>query len=558
MKRILILLAVLACCAGLMLNVSAASGLTSLEISSTVDSSGNSTMAITGRLFLDQAVADPVFPIPEAATEIFLNGQKVSAPVQGSVRLVPLMGLTGGRPGEYSFTLHYRLPGTVTSVQEELELKLPLLSSFAYPVEALTFRIQLPGEVPAQPVFTSSYYQELIQAQMELEWSGSTIVGSCGALKDHETFTMTLPVTEALFPQAAATARVMGVLDLVILGIVLLALAYYLLALRPHLFRPEARATAPDGVCAGDLQLWLSGGGIDLSLLVVTWAQLGYLRIQIDDSNRVLLHKRMDMGNERSGFENRYFKALFGRRQIVDGTAEHYARLCRHLKNQTPLIRQIYKRHSGNPKLFLGLCAIAGILSGVNLANGFAPHSLLLKILLAAVMGGLAIAVQRWGLNLFTRHRRARGIGALCVLIWLVLGVLSGEILWACSMAAFQFLAGMAAAFGGRRTTNGQQALEQIMGLWLHLKQGSQEDLARLLRANPGYFYQIAPYALAMNLDQRLARQLGKLRLPECSYLIPKKRQQLTALEWTKLLRSAVQILDARSQPFSSDRKTPK
>ena len=558
MKRILILLAVLACCVGLIGNVSAVSGLTNLEISATVDSSGGCNIAITGKLFFDQAVTDPVFPIPEAATELFLNGQKVSAPVQGSVRLVPLQGLTGGRPGEYSFTLHYRLPGTVDSVQDELELNLPLLSGFAYPVETLTFRIQLPGEVSEQPVFTSSYYQELIQAQMDLEFSGNAIVGSCSALKDHETVTMTLPVTEALFPQAAVTARVMGILDLAILGGMLLALVYFLLTLRPRFFRAEPRSTAPDGVCAGDLQLWLSGHGIDLSLLVVTWAQLGYLRIQLDDSNRVLLHKRMNMGNERSSFENRYFKALFGRRQIVDGTGEHYARLCRHLKTQTPQIRQIFKLRSGNPKLFLALCAVTGFLSGVNLANGFAPHSLFLKILMALVIGGFSLAVQAWGQNLWGRRRTACRIGIVCLLLWLALGILSGEIIWSVSMAIFQFLAGLAAAFGGGRTTNGQQALEEILGLRLHLKQVTQEDLKRLLRANPGYFYEIAPYALALNIDRRFARQFGKLRLQECSYLIASTRQQLTAAEWARLLRSALKILDARSQRFSRDRKAMK
>ena len=558
MKKIMILLAVLACCAGLMGSVSAASGLTNLEISATVDASGSCNMAVTGKLFFDQAVAEPVFPIPEAATELFLNGQKISAPVQGSVRLVPLKALTGGRPGEYGFTLHYRLPGTVTSVQDELELKLPLLSGFAYPVESTTFRIQLPGEIQEQPVFTSSYYQELIQAQMELEFSGSTIAGSCGALKDHETVTMTLPVTQTLFPQAAVNARVMGVLDLVILGGMILALVYFLLTLRPRLFRPEPRSTPPDGVCAGDLQLWLSGRGLDLSLLVVTWAQLGYLRIQVDDSHRVLLHKRMDMGNERSSFENRYFKSLFGRRQIVDGTAEHYARLCRHLKTQTPQIRQIYRPRSGNPKLFLGLCAIPGILSGVNLANGFAPHSLFLKLLMALVIGIFSLAVQSWGYRLLTRQPLVRPIGAACALVWLVLGLLSGEVIWAVSMAIFQFLAGMAASFGGRRTDNGQQALEQILGLGLHLKQVSQEDLKRLLRANPGYFYEVAPYALALNLDRQFARTFGSLRLQECSYLISNTRQPLTAAEWSKLLRSAVQALDARSQPFAPNRKNTK
>ena len=558
MKKILIFLVLLVCSAALVGSVSAQSGFRTLEVTAMVDSSGSCDITVTGKLSFDEAVPAPVFPIPEAATDISLNGQKVSAKATGSVRQVPLKSLTGGNPGDFTFTLHYRLPGAVTSGEEGLVLSLPLLSGFAYPVDALSFRIQLPGEVTGQPVFTSSYYQELIQAQMELTVSANTLSGSCGSLKDHETVTLTLPVTEEMFPQAAVTARVMGVMDVAILGVAVLALVYYILALRPHLFRREPRSTAPDGVCAGDLQLWLTGRGIDLSLMVVTWAQLGYLRIQIDDSNRVLLHKRMDMGNERSGFENRYFKSLFGRRRIVDGTGEHYARLCRHLREQTPQIRDIYKPRSGNPKLFLGLCAIAGMLSGVNLASGFAPHSLFLKFLLALVTFIFSLTVQAWGRSIFHRQRQAAKLGGVCAGIWLMLGLLSAELPGAFLMAAFQLLAGMAAAFGGRRTLLGKQAMEQILELRLHLRRVPREELKRLLKANSGYFYEMAPYALALNADRQFARQFGQLRLQECSYLVAGSRRQMTAAEWAKLLRTALQILDARAQRLPIERLTGK
>ena len=558
MKRILIFMVLLVCCTGLCLSVSAQSGFHSLEVNAVVDTSGSANITVAGHLTFDEAVAQPVFPIPADATDIFLNGQKVSSPVNGSVRPVSLLNLTGGRPGEFSFTLTYRLPGVVTTAQEGMELKLSMLSGFAYPVEALTFRIQLPGEITTQPIFTSSYYQELIQAQMELSVSGNSISGNCGSLKDHESITVVLPVSEAMFPQAAVTARVMGVMDLAILGAMALALLYYVLTMRPRLFRREPRATAPDGVCAGDLQLLLTGRGIDLSLMVVTWAQLGYLRIQIDDTNRVLLHKRMDMGNERSSFENRYFKSLFGRRRIVDGTSEHYARLCRHLWGQTPQIREIYKPHSGNPKLFLGLCAIAGILSGVNLANGFAPHSLFLKFLLALVTGGFSLAIQAWGRAMPQRHRLACRIGGVCTGVWLLLGLLSGEVAGSFLMVAFQLLSGLGAAYGGRRTLLGQQTMEEILELRLHLRRVSQPELKQFLRTNSGYFYDLAPYALALNVDRRFARQFGNLRLQECSYLMAGNRRQLSAAEWAQLLRTAVQILDARAKRLNRAQFTKK
>ena len=64
-------------------------------------------------------------------------------------------------------------------------------------------------------------------------------------------------------------------------------------------------------------------------MMVFTWAQLGYLLIQTDSGGKVLLHKRMDMGNERSLFENKIFALLFGSRQAVDATGYPYAKLSR-------------------------------------------------------------------------------------------------------------------------------------------------------------------------------------------------------------------------------------
>ena len=70
-------------------------------------------------------------------------------------------------------------------------------------------------------------------------------------------------------------------------------------------------------------------------MMVFTWAQLGYLLIQTDGS-KVLLRKRMDMGNERSLFENKIFALLFGSRQTVDATGYPYAKLSRKVSAIVP------------------------------------------------------------------------------------------------------------------------------------------------------------------------------------------------------------------------------
>lgn len=553
MKKLLVLLLVAVLCLGLCPGVFAQSSIQTLDIRSNVSASGACSIDLTVILHLDEAV-QPVFPIPSEASDVTLNGSRGSVSTAGPYKLLSLSSVTGGNPGTFTFHIHYSLPGVVNPGEEGMVLTLPLLCGFAYPVDQLVFSVTLPSEVTTQPVFSSSYYQELIAAQLDVTCNGNVLTGRTDSLKDHETLSMTLPVTEEMFPQPAATARVMGLMDLVVLGFGILAVIYFLLTMCPRRLHREERTTAPDGVSAGDLQMWLTGSGVDFSLLVVTWAQLGYLRIQVDDNGRVLLHKRMDMGNERSRFENRCFRSLFGPRRIVDGTGYHYAHLCRSMWTKTPRIKEVYRSFSGNPKIFRGLAMICGLLSGVLLASAFSPHSLFLKILLAPVCAAFCVAIQSGGSALPRRHKLPVLIGAVCCAVWMLLGVFSGEVLLCFLMILFQSVVGLAAVYGGRRTALGHQTMEQIFDLRRHIRFGSEYDMAQLLKGNPNYYHDLAPYALALGLDRRFARRFDRLHLQECNYLIVGNRRHMTASEWAKVLRLAVDTLDAKAQRLPLER----
>lgn len=557
MKKPVLLLLVLLLCMGLCFSVSAQSSIQTLDGRYAVSSGGACDVDLTITLQLDHG-AQPVFPIPAEATEVTLNGQRGSVTTSGQYRMLSLASITGGNAGSYTFHIHYALPGIVDPGEEGLELKLPLLCGFEYPVDSLTFSLSLPSEVDTEPTFFSSYYQDLIAAQLDVSINGNTLTGRTTDLKDHETLSMTLPVSDEMFPQTAVTARVMGVMDLIVLAFALLSVAYFLLTMRPRLLHRDRRTTAPDGVSAGELQMWLSGSGIDFSLLVVTWAQLGYLRIQLDDNGRVLLHKRMDMGNERSRFENRCFRSLFGARRVVDGTGYHYANLCRSMWSKAPGIKEIYHPFSGNPKIFRAFALISGMLSGILLASAFAPHSLFLKILLALVTAVFSFCVQTWGSNIPRRNKLPVLIGAGCAAVWCLLGILSDEVVLCVLMVLFELLVGLAAVYGGRRTTLGHQAMEQIFDLRHHMKFSSSADMAQLLKGNPYYFHELAPYALAMGLDRTFARRFDRLKLPECNYLIAGNRRHMNASEWARTLRSVVDILDAKAKRLPLERFTHK
>lgn len=556
MKRFLPLIMIVLCLLGLCIPAAARSNAQQMSCEADIKKDGSCDVTIRASVVFDATVQDPQFPIPKGATMATLNGSAVN-PASGKLTdTISLSGLTGNAPGTYSLVITYRLDRVVQADGSgTMQLEMPILCGFGYPVDELTVTVKLPGDVTSEPVFISGYHQENTAGLVKAEVSGSVItVTSRQTLLDHETLTMQLSVEEKMFPGTAAAARVLGIMDILVLVAVLLAAGYYFLTMRPAMPRKILRSVAPDGITAGQIPLWLTGRGTDLSMLVVSWAQLGYLRIQVEEGGRVLLHKRMEMGNERSAYENRVYKSLFGRRLTVDGTGEHYARLVKTMAKKAPGGREVYQPGSGNPFIFQGLCALAAVFSGIGLAGAMAPGNILLGVLLGALAAVMAVLIQSGARVTVLRRKLPLWIAVGCSLVWLLLGLLAGDLVSVVLMIAVQFAAGIGLTFGGKRTELGQQALVQIMGLRKFMRSVTKPELQRLLKMNPGYFHELAPYALELGVDREFARRFGRLRIPECTYLVQARPVQMTAAQWAALLRDTVNKMDAKANSLPIDR----
>jgi hypothetical protein len=90
--------------------------------------------------------------------------------------------------------------------------------------------------------------------------------------------------------------------------------------------------------------------------------------------------------------------------------------------------------------------------------------------------------------------------------------------------------------------------MADILGLRQHLRRISTYELQWILQQNPDYYYAMAPYAMALGVDRAFARQVGKMRLPQCTYMTTGMDGHTTAKEWNELLREAVQVMDERQQ----------
>jgi hypothetical protein len=326
-----------------------------------------------------------------------------------------------------------------------------------------------------------------------------------------------------------------------------IALLYWLLFLRTWPLVRQRTTTAPEGITAGELgcRLTLSGG--DLTMMVFSWAQLGYILIHMEENGRVLLHKRMDMGNERNQYENKIFRMLFGNRRVVDATGQQYARLCLKVSGTVPNERSMYKGGSGNVKLFRWIACVSHIFCGICVAMNMAG-AMWLKIVMAVFLSILG-AVSAWLIQGIAYRNHLRGkvpvlMGFVCIVIWLVLGILCGQFWIPFGCCIGEFIIGYLAAYGGRRSDIGRHDAGQVLGLRHYLKKLPKNDINRLLMNDPDYFFNMAPYALALGIINPYAKTYGRRMFGQCPYLVSQVQGKRTAEDWGHLMADAADMMD--------------
>ena len=542
---------------------------TSVQMIATVSNNGSAHVSATVALHVETPLEELSYPVPANATAITLNGSRVFTEKSNQTRLVNLTKLLGGMTGDFTFTVAYTISNIVHSLAQtdaaddtsvdaarRLQLDLPLLAGFTYPIDQFQFSINLPGNIDNQPGFISGYHQANIEKDLTYSVSGGNIAGrSWTALKDHETLNLRLVATEEMFPQTRVDLPSLDTITTIIYFCIALALVYWIFVLRNFLPIREYPAVAPEGFGAGQLGSVLTMAGADLGLMIFTWAQLGYVVIQMDRRGRVLVHKRMEMGNERSAFEQKCFHNLFARHDVADTSSMAFARLHQMVSAQKAIPSLLYK-NGGNVQIFRILAAIAGLLCGTCfgiLLGNMLDFGWLFMSVLSFVGLICSWQIQHWTHGVFLHHRirlwTAVGMSAL----WLILGLAIGQFGLALLSVSIQLIAGFLAALGGRRSEDGKLAMGQALSLRNQLSHLSSRKIQQYCQENPNYFFDLIPEALAMGCDKAFARSFGKGRLPVCPYIIASDTRGLTATQWSQLMRQILDGMTARQRQMPSE-----
>ena len=553
-KAAILLLCCILLAGVLVMPVSAENMASRVDIIATVTAEGDCIVSSTVRLSLDAPVENLTFPVPLNATDISLNGGMARTSKSSTAIEVDVSRVIGGMAGEHSLALNYNIPGAVKAVKGEngeryLQLELPMLSSFSLPVQGFSFIVTMPDNVKYYPTFSSIYQQTGIEASLEYRVDKNMLTGaSVQPLNDHEAITMFMVVPQEMFPSVSTYIREGNPEVKYMLILAGVALAYWLLFLRTWPLIRRRTVNPPEGVTAGELGCHLTLAGGDLTMMVFNWAQLGYILIHREGA-RVMLHKRMDMGNERSAFEVKCYRMLFANRKAVDATSYQYAKLSRKVFAMIPGERNLVKPNSGNTKIFRALGCAAHAVCGVCIAMNMTDVAFL-QVLLSVILVVVG-AVSAWQIHEIAYRTHLRGktrvyIGLVCFLLWILLGILCGQWLIPLCSALGQFFLGYLAAYGGRRSDVGRMNAGHILGLRHYLKQISKEDIHRLLKTDPDYFFNMAPFALSLGVIHPFARNFGSMKLDQCPYLISRVTGKHTAEEWAEMIADTADLIDSR------------
>ena len=553
------------------LRAQAASAATRLDYTATINVDGEALVSLTLNLHLEAINQNLTYPLPGTATNITVNGASPATNKSGSLTIVSLARVTGGQPGDYVVTISYSLPKVVTVAmktdplnkskqivdKDNLKLELPLLSGFAYPISAMNYTITLPGEFTSTPDFYSTYQQNGLASELNLLYNGNMLTGSSkSGFNDHESVYMTMMLPPDMFPGVSTYQRT-GNPELVPMGILAgTALLYWLLFLRTFPARRESCTIPPEGITAGELDCRLFLKGADLTTMVLCWAQLGYILIQVD-GRRVLLHKRMDMGNERSLFEVRTFRSLFGDRRVVDASSLAYAKTLRKAKSMIPGENTICRSTERQRNIYRYLLCVSQVFCGICMAMNM-TSILALQILLSLLFGALAV-VTAWQLHKVaycTIGRDKTGLitAGVSLLVWLIIGLIAKAVWISLAECAGQILLGFPAAWGGRRSEVNRHEVAQLRGLRHYLSHMPAEDVQRLLAADSSYYFRMAPYAMALGVLHPFTQAFGKRKLPQCPYIVTRVHGSRKAEDWETLLKDLTSRMDARAKRMEMDR----
>lgn len=535
-------------------------------VNAEVSTNGRTQVTATYQLTFDGAQDQLTVPLPDG------NISRVSAETyryqvdktDSGVNVV----LSGSFAGTQTVTVSYTVSDTYTTDSDgEGEVyQLGLLSSrWARAVGSCSFQVILPqpsGTMPEDytltPAVLSGYYGELAQSETGVNLNGTIVTGTVENRMAYDSLTAQVTVPVGYFYVRTSAIAMIHVTYLAIgmLGVLFLLMIFWRLRLRTPRQNPQPRLLTPGGLLPCQLPQILDGGTCDIAVLILEWANLGYLTIQRSKKGYVVLTRAIPMGTERSKAERKLFQRIFSTGYRVAATPGRFAAAGARFRtaSRRSLNHVIFDPKGGNVVLVQIPCRILLAVGVGYLAQQMLPEGggFVVLAVLAGMVGFLYSIYLHTALSqrvALKRSSQTYRITMVIALALLAVGFLGGAFLemliglFACCFSA------IATSVGPRRSQRGQDLLSQAKGCRMFYCRVTWQRLQILTGRNSRFFQSQLPKAAALGVDKPFAKRFERLPVPRPEWLGGRGPASTTASD---LQRETALILKSLRESFHS------
>ncbi|GAB1481839.1 DUF2207 domain-containing protein [Treponema sp.] len=405
-------------------------------------------------------------------------------------------------------------------------------------IEAADFSIQLPKAFKAENVnCTIGTYGSTSSEGVEWKVEGSTITGHLTRpLYNFEGLTVALPLPEGYWV-GAQTHRKPYWLLFTLLGYPLYALVIVVAFLlwffkgRDNKLFPSVQFEAPEGLTPSEIGYIIDGrvDAKDVTSLILYWAEKGYLAVEETEGGKgkarsLSLIKLKDMGSDARSYEKYIFDKLFsfGSNDQVSTselTNKFYPTIAWAQDNITKTFtdnpeKSIFDKGSTLNTLLVGFLAALPIMA--ILTESFASMMGEGPMALVAIPFSLFIVIPVLIFGSAMTGKNSGGKAAIFIPVLFgsfSLVFFSFFVVFAAGNSFLKYLAAILACFVvgifvsimSRRTEYGDRILEKVLGFRDFIKTAENDKLEKMFESNPGYFYNILPYATVLGLSNKWA-----------------------------------------------------
>ena len=493
-----------------------------MQITATVRENGTASVTLLIYLSFASPVQELRFCLPDGASGESVEGRTFDTVSENGVQWITLKSQDGFL-GTQTFTLSYDVKDFVSQQEESQQMALPLLAPQDYAVASLQINVTMPADFDSKVQFSGAYEGDQLQDLMSVSSQGSSISALVTTmLRDHDAVTLNMELPADYFTGSHGASAFATVMLILVLLFSVLAAVYWFCFLRNRPLRVQARTLPPDGVNPGDVPFLLSGGNADFNMLISHWANLGYLSFLVTADGHVVLHRRMDMGNERRDYERKLFAMLFGDGDQCDGASLRYKKVGEKAMSIIPRYwgRRLYHKASGNPSISRFLCCFACGLAMMLAMDAMAPATLHGLFLPVGFVAGVSLCwLMLAGFSAYYLFDWMRvGIGLGSGILLLVLGAAGSASTAMLPALIVSVFVGWQTIRGGQRSAYGEQVLAQTLGFRRFLYNASEHSILQMIRRDPQYFYKMLPYAQAMGLGRRFVGLFHDITLEPCPW----------------------------------------